>query len=339
PRGPGAAVSRAAGPPPRLGAADARRVGRPLGPPRHPPPGSRGRSGRPRGPVPGALGRSGRGPARRAEGGRRLPATRDRPPGPAPGVPARRLPRSPPAHPDGPAAGSSHGFLLRRLSRRSARDRRKRGSGRAANRRQPRLRALHLGLDRPAQGCRHHPPRARQLPALGGGGLSGGRGARRSGPLAGELRPHGDEPLPAPPRRPLRRAGARGGGDRGAGYGARRGRLRAPERAAGCAEAFVIGGETLSAEQLAFWRLHAPGLRLINEYGPTETVVRCCTYEVPQSLPAAGPVPIGRPIAGTRILLLDPRLSPVPAGVTGELYIGGAGVCRGYLHRPDLTAE
>ncbi|HVG10073.1 MAG TPA: amino acid adenylation domain-containing protein, partial [Thermoanaerobaculia bacterium] len=116
-------------------------------------------------------------------------------------------------------------------------------------------------------------------------------------------------------------------------------RLLPPERVSGCAGAFVIGGEPLSGEQLAFWRLHAPGLRLINEYGPTETVVGCCTYEVPDSLPPAGPVPIGRPIANTRILILDERLCPVPIGVSGELYLGGAGVCRGYLHRSGLTAE
>ncbi|HVG07975.1 MAG TPA: amino acid adenylation domain-containing protein, partial [Thermoanaerobaculia bacterium] len=116
-------------------------------------------------------------------------------------------------------------------------------------------------------------------------------------------------------------------------------RLLPPERVAGAAGAFVIGGEPLSGEQLAFWRFHAPGLRLINEYGPTETVVGCCTYEVPASLPPAGPVSIGRPIANTRILILDPQLSPVPIGVAGELYLGGAGVCRGYLHRPGLTAE
>src|SRR5205085_2918864 len=67
-------------------------------------------------------------------------------------------------------------------------------------------------------------------------------------------------------------------------------RLLPPERVAGCAEAFVIGGEPLSGEQLAFWRLHAPGLRLINEYGPTETVVGCCAYEVPAAAPLAGPV-------------------------------------------------
>ncbi len=115
-------------------------------------------------------------------------------------------------------------------------------------------------------------------------------------------------------------------------------RLLPPERVSGCAGAFVIGGEPLSGEQLAFWRTHAPGLRLINEYGPTETVVGCCTYEVPGS-PLPGPVPIGRPIANTRVLLLDQRLDPVPIGVPGELCIGGAGVCRGYLHRPALTAE
>jgi amino acid adenylation domain-containing protein/non-ribosomal peptide synthase protein (TIGR01720 family) len=116
-------------------------------------------------------------------------------------------------------------------------------------------------------------------------------------------------------------------------------RLLPPERVAECADAFVIGGEPLSGEQLAFWREHAPGLRLINEYGPTETVVGCCIYEVPGSSPAKGPVPIGRPIANTRMLLLDQQLQPVPVGVAGELYIGGAGVCRGYLDRPDLTAD
>ncbi len=116
-------------------------------------------------------------------------------------------------------------------------------------------------------------------------------------------------------------------------------RLLPPERVPGCASAFVIGGEPLSGEQLTFWRLHAPGLRLVNEYGPTETVVGCCVYEIPAAGPPAGPMSIGRPIANTRLLLLDPRLHPVPIGVPGELYIGGAGVCRGYFHQPGLTAE
>ncbi|HKV10170.1 MAG TPA: amino acid adenylation domain-containing protein, partial [Thermoanaerobaculia bacterium] len=111
-------------------------------------------------------------------------------------------------------------------------------------------------------------------------------------------------------------------------------RLLPAERVVQSAAAFVIGGEALSAEQLVYWR----GLRLINEYGPTETVVGCSIYEVPESLPA-GPVPIGRPIANMRILILDPALEPVPIGVSGELYLGGEGVCRGYLNRPGLTAE
>jgi amino acid adenylation domain-containing protein len=115
--------------------------------------------------------------------------------------------------------------------------------------------------------------------------------------------------------------------------------LLPPERAAKCASAFVIGGEPLSGEQLAFWRSYAPGLRLFNEYGPTETVVGCCVWEIPPSMPLTGPVPIGRPISNSRLHILDPRLHPVPIGVPGELYIGGEGVCRGYLHRPDLTAE
>jgi amino acid adenylation domain-containing protein/non-ribosomal peptide synthase protein (TIGR01720 family) len=116
-------------------------------------------------------------------------------------------------------------------------------------------------------------------------------------------------------------------------------RLLPPERAAGCAGVFVVGGEPLSGEQLFFWRSHAPDLRLFNEYGPTETVVGCCVWEVPADALPAGPIPIGRPIAGTRIQILDSRLHPVPIGVPGELCIGGSGVCRGYLHRPDLTAE
>ncbi|MFL6196133.1 MAG: amino acid adenylation domain-containing protein [Thermoanaerobaculia bacterium] len=116
-------------------------------------------------------------------------------------------------------------------------------------------------------------------------------------------------------------------------------RLLPPGRVAASASAFVIGGEALSGEQLAFWRENAPGLRLINEYGPTETVVGCAVHELPPTILPAGPAPIGRPIANTRILLLDRGLRPVPIGVPGELCIGGAGVCRGYLNRPALTAE
>ncbi|MEO5729910.1 MAG: amino acid adenylation domain-containing protein, partial [Byssovorax sp.] len=109
------------------------------------------------------------------------------------------------------------------------------------------------------------------------------------------------------------------------------------ERAAGATGALIIGGEALSWETLAFFRKNAPATRLINEYGPTETVVGCCVYDVPAVGTKAGVVPIGRPIANTRLYVLDARGRPVPIGVSGELYIGGDGVARGYLNRPDLT--
>jgi acyl-coenzyme A synthetase/AMP-(fatty) acid ligase/aryl carrier-like protein len=102
----------------------------------------------------------------------------------------------------------------------------------------------------------------------------------------------------------------------------------APAEAAGLTRLFVIGGENLPAESLRFWRSNAPQTRLINEYGPTETVVGCCVYEVQPGDPDHGPVPIGRPIANTELRLSE-----------GELYIGGAGVARGYLNRPELSAE
>ncbi len=108
---------------------------------------------------------------------------------------------------------------------------------------------------------------------------------------------------------------------------------------AGRTRAFIIGGEPLTAEHVAAWRRHAPGTELVNEYGPTETVVGCCVYRVPPEGSIAGSLPIGRPIAGLRLYVLDRRLQPVPVGVAGELHIGGAGVGRGYLKRPGLTAD
>ena len=81
-----------------------------------------------------------------------------------------------------------------------------------------------------------------------------------------------------------------------------------------------------------------PGTRLYNEYGPTEATVWSTALEI--TPPAAhGAVSIGRPIEGVRIYLLDEWQQLVPRGVVGEIYIGGAGVARGYFHRPDLTAE
>ena len=102
---------------------------------------------------------------------------------------------------------------------------------------------------------------------------------------------------------------------------------------------FVIGGEALMKDVVDSWVTHAPDIRLINEYGPTETVVGCCIYEVKPHEHLSDAIPIGRPIANTQLYILDSHLQPVPIGIPGELYIGGAGLARGYLNRPELTQE
>ncbi len=114
--------------------------------------------------------------------------------------------------------------------------------------------------------------------------------------------------------------------------------LSANERR-GRTRSFIIGGEALKYESLAAWRSHAEDTRLINEYGPTETVVGCCVYQVQPDDPHTGDVPIGRPIANTQLYVLDRSLQPVPIGAPGELYVAGTGVARGYLGKPSLTAE
>jgi len=115
--------------------------------------------------------------------------------------------------------------------------------------------------------------------------------------------------------------------------------LLAADEAAGAAHTLVIGADFLSAEPTVFWQEHAPGVRLMNEYGPTETVVGCSAYVLPNGKHRAGPVPVGHPIQNLAFYVLDARLEPVPVGLPGELYIGGAGVARGYLGRPGLSAE
>ncbi len=103
--------------------------------------------------------------------------------------------------------------------------------------------------------------------------------------------------------------------------------------------AFVLGGETLHANQIIPWLTHAPNTRLINEYGPTEAVVGCCVYEATGKMDLIGDLLIGQPIANARIYILDNQNQPLPPGIPGELCIAGAGLARGYLNRPQLTAE
>src|SRR5207237_3896668 len=100
-------------------------------------------------------------------------------------------------------------------------------------------------------------------------------------------------------------------------------RQLAPEEVKGRTRVFVIGGEQLLAEQVQFWQSATPETMLVNEYGPTETVVGCCVYKVPANQQRTGPIPIGRPITNARLYVLDRKRHPVPIGVPGELYIGG----------------
>ncbi len=96
----------------------------------------------------------------------------------------------------------------------------------------------------------------------------------------------------------------------------------------------IAAGEACPAELVAKW---APGRRFFNAYGPTETTVCASMYLCAADEP--GPPPIGRPIANTRLYILDRNLQPVPVGVPGELLVGGVSLARGYLNRPELTAE
>jgi amino acid adenylation domain-containing protein len=107
----------------------------------------------------------------------------------------------------------------------------------------------------------------------------------------------------------------------------------------GVTSVLVVGGENLLAETSSFWQSNAPSTRIFNEYGPTETVVGCCVHELGESDKHKGSIPIGRPISNTQIYILDSRQQVVPVGVAGEIYIGGEGLARGYLKRPELTAE
>jgi amino acid adenylation domain-containing protein len=99
----------------------------------------------------------------------------------------------------------------------------------------------------------------------------------------------------------------------------------------------VLAGEALSADLVGGIRAALPGVGVANIYGPTEATVYATAWSADGDVDGA--VPIGRPISNVRVYVLDGRLRPVPVGVAGELYIAGAGLARGYVGRPGLSAE
>ncbi|WP_223445086.1 non-ribosomal peptide synthetase [Pseudomonas sp. BF-R-19] len=100
----------------------------------------------------------------------------------------------------------------------------------------------------------------------------------------------------------------------------------------------IVAGEACGNALLQRHREALPGVALVNEYGPTEGTVWCSAWELPLDQDDDN-IPIGQPIAGMRLHVLSPDLQPVAVGVEGELYVGGAGIARGYLRRATLTAE
>src|SRR5690606_12028388 len=286
-----------------------------------------------------------RGPPRSLEVRRLLPGARRDPAGGTPRRPApgRRC-RRPRRH---RRAGPRHrGRHPRRRRRRPPRAARPPDPGRGRHR----LRPLHLRLDRPAQGRRRAPPRSRQLPALG---RPPAAPVHSSGPVdltvtslwlprtAGGTIRLVDEADPldglvsgltGPARPTLVKLTPS--------------HLQAlcrllPEGGLADLDAcFVVGGEALSPVLVDQFRALAPAATVVNEYGPTETVVGCAVHTLApgEAVPDRPGIPAGRPIAGTCLYVLDERMVPVPVGVPGELFIGGVQVAWGYLGDPVKTA-
>ena len=107
----------------------------------------------------------------------------------------------------------------------------------------------------------------------------------------------------------------------------------------------IVGGDSIMPEAVAQWQgaeIDPGAIRLLNAYGPTEATITASIYDIPTGFNETSPqirVPIGRPLLNKTIYVLDEQLEPAPVGVPGQLYIGGDGLARGYINRPELTAE
>ncbi len=106
-----------------------------------------------------------------------------------------------------------------------------------------------------------------------------------------------------------------------------------------CVRQLLSGGDVLSVTHVRRALQTLRNTTLINGYGPTESTTFACCHPMRDLSDVGDTVSIGRPIANTSVYILDQSLRPVPAGVIGELFIGGDGLARGYLNAPDLTAE
>jgi amino acid adenylation domain-containing protein len=102
----------------------------------------------------------------------------------------------------------------------------------------------------------------------------------------------------------------------------------------------LTGGEALSVNHIERAIKALPSTQIINGYGPTESTTFACCYQIPPQLDnSIQSIPIGKPIGNTQIYILDSFLQPLPIGISGEIYIGGDGLARGYLNRLELTEE
>ncbi|GCF08361.1 amino acid adenylation domain-containing protein [Dictyobacter arantiisoli] len=105
------------------------------------------------------------------------------------------------------------------------------------------------------------------------------------------------------------------------------------------AKRLVLGGEVLPWSLVQQIQHQQPDCQIFNHYGPTEATVGSLVYPLGPTQQGPHSVPIGRPIANVQVYVLDEQLQLTPIGVAGELYIGGAGIARGYLANPAITAE